>query len=118
MKVEFTLKLVGNDTLTAVYDTESDWAEFYSELVHLKNLYKDSVYEVKKDTRKERAQGKNSASAVLSKARGASKRPISEAQKSILRKIGYGEDAFSGLTMEAAAPMVAEALKVLGRTEV
>lgn len=118
MKTKFIFSLVGNDHLEAEFEAGKDnWDTFYDNIVYLKKLYRDSVTEIINNPRvvtefKDPTQGDGSSS-VLKRAVGATTRPISEGQKAILRKAGYTEESFEGMTMADAGVLVKDALKVL-----
>lgn len=110
MKVQFTLKLVGGDTMTAPFDTQADdWEKFYSTLKSLKTSYKNSVNSVRKSSSKK--SGGNDK--ILSRAKDADSKPLSDKQRGILLKAGYSDKELFGLTVADAAPLVKEALAKL-----
>lgn len=112
MVVKFTLKLVGGDTMTAPFDTQTDdWESFYSSLKSLKTSYKNSVNSVRKSSSK-KSEG-NDDKSILSRAKDADTKPLSDKQRDILLKAGYSDKELFGLTVAAAAPLVKEALAKL-----
>lgn len=120
MKTKFIFNLIGNDKLEAEFEAGKDnWDIFYNNILFLKKQYKDSVADIIDNPRvvkelKDPATG-NSSNAILKKAVGANNRPISEGQKNILRKVGYTEESFEGLSMEDASLLVKDALEILNK---
>ena len=118
MKTKFIFNLIGNDKLEAEFEAGKDnWNTFYDNIIYLKQLYRDSVADIIENPRKvkefkEQTKGDGS-STILKNAVGANDRPISEGQKAILRKVGYTEEMFVGITMAEASLLVKEALKEL-----
>ena len=118
MKTKFIFNLVGKDKLEAEFEAGKDnWNAFYDNIVYLKKLYRDSVTEIINNPRevkelKDLSVGDGSDS-ILHKAVGATTRPVSDGQKAILRKVGYTEESFVGMTMSDASGLVKDALAVL-----
>lgn len=123
MKTKFIFNLIGNDKLEAEFEAGKDnWDVFYDNIVYLKKQYKDSVADIIDNPRvvkeiKDPATVNNSSS-ILKKAVGANNRPVSEGQKSILRKVGYTEESFEGLSMEDASLLVKDALDILNNKNI